>query len=207
MQFAHQTRIFMLAIAMAIPAVVHADDDGKLYGGTVNGVWAVHPQNPSLQSNSSSVDFASIARDAERYTPNQLYGGLRLGDGFALEGAQTAFGAMPGDASRRTAVATTVRPGQVPGTLSFAGVSSVPLDDTTSMVTKFGVHYWQADSSVPSLDVSRLTSPGILYGIGVEKQLAKDVRLQAQTERYKTSPDAGNVPTVNVMMLGVNVGF
>jgi hypothetical protein len=75
------------------------------------------------------------------------------------------------------------------------------------MVTKFGVHYWQADSSAPSLDVSRLTSPGILYGIGVEKQLAKDVRLQAQTERYKTSPDAGNAPTVNVMMLGVNVGF
>jgi hypothetical protein len=207
MQFADQTKIFMLALAMAIPGIVHADDDGKLYGGTVNGVWAVHPQNPSVPSNSSSVDYASIARDAERYTPNQLYGGLRLSDGFALEGAQTAFGAMPGDAARRATMATTLRPGQVPGTLSLAGVGSVPLDDTTSMVAKLGVHYWQADTSAPSLDVSRLTSPGILYGIGVEKQIAKDVRLQAQTERYRNNSDAGNVPTVNVMMLGVNVGF
>jgi hypothetical protein len=207
MQFADHTRIVMLALAMVIPVLVHADDDGKLYGGAVNGVWAVHPLNPSLQSNNSSVDSASIARDAERYTPNQLYGGLRLGDGFALEGAQTAFGAMPGDAARRATMATTGRPGQVPGTLSLAGVGSVPLDDTTAMVAKLGVHYWQADANLPSLDVSRLTSPGIVYGIGVEKQLAKDVRLQAQTERYRSNADAGNVPTVNVMMLGVNVGF
>jgi hypothetical protein len=75
------------------------------------------------------------------------------------------------------------------------------------MVAKLGVHYWQADANMPSLDVSRLTSPGILYGIGVEKQIAKDVRLQAQTERYKNNSDTGNVPNVNVMMVGVNVGF
>ena len=207
MQFADHTKILILALATLIPGLVHADDDGKLYGGAVNGVWAVHPQTPSLQSNNSSVDSASIARDAERYTPNQLYGGLRLGDGFALEGAQTAFGAMQGDAARRATMATTVRPGQVPGTLSLAGVGTVPLDDTTSMVAKLGVHYWQADANAPSLDVSRLTNPGILYGLGVEKQIAKDVRLQAQTERYKSNPDAGTAPAVNVMMLGVNVGF
>jgi hypothetical protein len=206
MHLADYATVLILTLAMAFPALCQADESGTLYGGVVNGAWGVRPQSQPLQSSGPSMESPSLGHDADRYTPSQLYGGLRLGDGLALEGAQTVFGAMPGDDARR-AIGAAVRPGQVPGTLSLAGVGSLPLNDTTSMVAKLGVHYWQADSSAPSLDVSRLASPGVVYGIGIQKQLAKDVQLQAQTERYKNSADSGNIPNVNVMMIGVNVGF
>ena len=203
---ASPVKAIMLALAIAAPALVYADDDGKLYGGMANGAWAVRLPNPTPQANGSSVESSSLGRDAERYTPSQLYGGLRLSDGFALEGSQTAFGAMVGDTARR-ATGATARPGQVPGTISVAGVSSLPLDDTTSMIGKLGVHYWQPDAGTLSIDGARLGNPGIVYGVGVKTQISKDVQLQAQTERYRNNADSANIPSVSVVMVGVNVGF
>jgi hypothetical protein len=195
----------VLVLAMAAPVLGYADD-GKLYGGVTNGIWAIRLPGTAGQTGSPSSESSLFDRDAERYTPSQLYGGVRLNQTFAVEGSQTAFGAMPGDPARRTTGAT-VRPGQVPGSLSVAGVGSVPLDDTTSMTGKLGVHYWQPDTSALSIDGGRLANPGIVYGVGVKRQISKDVHLQAQTEHYRSSAEAGNTPNVTAVMLGVNVGF
>jgi hypothetical protein len=94
----------------------------------------------------------------------------------------------------------------VPGTFSVAGVASLPLDETTSMIGKLGVHYWQLDASALSIDGARLGNPGIVYGIGVKTQISKDVQLQAQGERYRNNADPGNIPGVGVVMVGVNIG-
>lgn len=198
-------KAIVLAMAMVVPALGYADD-GKLYGGVANGVWAVRLPGPAGQASGPPVESSSLGHDAERYTPSQLYGGFRLSETLAVEGSQTAFGAMPGDPARRT-TSSTVRPGQVPGTLSVAGVGSLPLGDTTSIIGKLGVHYWQPDASTLSIDGARLGNPGMVYGIGLKTQVSKDVQLQAQTERYRNNAEPGNIPNVSVVMLGVNVGF
>jgi hypothetical protein len=88
-----------------------------------------------------------------------------------------------------------------------AGVGSLPLDETTSMIGKLGVHYWQPDASTLSINGDRLGNPGIVYGVGVKTQIFKDVQLQAQGERYRNNADPRHITSVSVLMLGVNVGF
>lgn len=198
-------KAIVLALAMAAPALGYADD-GKLYGGVANGVWALRLQGPASQASDPSVESSWLGREAERYTPSQLYGGLRLSEGLVVEGSQTTFGAMPGHPAGRT-TSSTVRPGQVQGTFSVAGVGSLPLDETTSMIGKLGVHYWQPDASTLSINGDRLGNPGIVYGVGVKTQIFKDVQLQAQGERYRNNADPRHITSVSVLMLGVNVGF
>jgi hypothetical protein len=86
-------------------------------------------------------------------------------------------------------------------------VGSLPLDEATSLIGKLGVHYWQLDASTLSIDGDRLANPGIVYGVGVKTQISKDVHLQAQGERYRNDADPRNIPSVSVVMVGVNVGF
>ena len=64
---------------------------------------------------------------------------------------------------------------------ALPGSAVLPLDDTTSMIGKLGVHYWQPDAGTLSIDGARLANPGIVYGVGVKTQISKD--------RAVTGPD------------------
>jgi hypothetical protein len=89
-----------------------------------------------------------------------------------------------------------------------AGVSSVTLSDSVTLSAKFGLHYPQRAVTGGELSVSDLAAAGKLYGMGLSYQVAENVELRAQSERYLRSPvGSPGTATVDTFLLGANVRF
>jgi len=180
------------AVVLIHPSPGRADDAG-LYGGRtlLSGVPASAPKNQvelALEPGS-----AALGADAARLEGERIFGGYRFGPGFALEGAQTRVGP------------SSLAPGN--GAISVAGVSSVPLSDSVTLLGKLGLNY-QTSASPGALSVSDVASGGRLYGVGVAVQVRDNIEVRAQTEHLGRPANAAQGPTASDSVLfGANVRF
>jgi hypothetical protein len=167
----------------------HAEDDG-FYGGRslaagVPPMGATDKAQLALQPGS-----VALGADAAHLGGERIFGGYRFGQGFALEGAHTRFGA----------------PAATQGieTLSVAGVGSLPLTDSLTLVTRFGFHH--PDASGPGNNLSS-SDAGVLYGLGLSLQLAEDVELRARSEHLVRPPGSPQSGAADTFLFGANVRF
>jgi hypothetical protein len=190
-------RLAVTLTAVVILALMNAPlshaEDGGFYGGRslVPGLLAAAPADKGqLALEPGSV---ALAAAASHLGGDRIFGGYRFGPGFAVEGARTRFGAP--------ALA------QAGETLSMAGVSSLPLTDAVTLVAKLGVHYPEASGPASNLSFSELAGAGVLYGLGLSLQLADNVELRAQSERFARPPGSPQGTTADTFLFGANVRF
>jgi len=190
-------RLRITATAIVVLAMMgisrsHAEDNG-FYGGRslIGGAPVVLLDNKAqLAQEAGSV---ALGGDTAHLDGGRIFGGYRFGSGFALEGAQTRLGA-PGPA--------------IPNeTLSVAGVSSLPLSDSVTLNAKLGLH--RPDSAAPTAGgiLSDPPGTGVLYGLGLSMQLAQNVELRAQSERFARPAGSPQGTSADTFLFGANVRF
>jgi hypothetical protein len=117
-----------------------------------------------------------------------------LAPGFALEGAQIRSGASSLGTGNETIV--------------VAGVGSLPVSDSVTLVSKVGVNYQTSAFSGGGASVSDVTSGGHVYGLGVSVQVRDNVELRAQTEHLGRPASATQGPAASdSVLVGANVRF
>jgi hypothetical protein len=194
-------RPWYLSITLAaVSAVVlihsipgRADDTG-LYGGRalLSGVPASAPKNQAELA--LEPGSAALGADAARLEGERIFGGYRFGPGFALEGAQTRLGP------------SSLAPGN--GVISVAGVSSVPLSDSVTLLGKLGLNYQTSAPPGVAASLSDVASGGRLYGVGLAVQVRDNIEVRAQTEHLGRPANAAQGPTASDSVLfGANVRF
>lgn len=202
----HQLRPWQLSITLAAisafvlahPAVSHADDAGPYAGRTLlTGAPASAPKDQAqlaLEPGSAALT-AALAADGTRLEGERMFGGYRFGPGFALEGAQTHTAPSGLGAGNQA--------------ISVAGVSSVPLSDSVTLVGKLGLNYSTSPFAGGGASISDLASGGRLYGLGLSAQLRDNVELRVQSEHLGRIPGApqGATAASDSVLLGANVRF
>ncbi len=197
----HQLEPWHLSITLsAISALVlihsaasHADDTG-LYAGRslLSGAPVSAPKDQAQLA--AEPGSAALTADGMRLEGERIFGGYRFGPGFALEGAQTRTG-PPGPAAGNQAI-------------SVAGVSSVPLSDSVTLVGKFGLHYPTSAVAGGSMSLSDLPSGSKLYGVGVSAQVRDNVELRVQSEHFGRPAGASQgTAGSDSVLFGANVRF
>jgi hypothetical protein len=170
----------------------HADDNG-FYGGRslAGGAPAVVLDDKARLALEPGA--VAMTADAAHLDGERIFGGYRFGSGFALEGAHTRFG-IPG-------------PPLAGETLSLAGVSSLPLGDSITLNAKLGLHRPEAGALASGPLSPDLTGTGVLYGLGLSLQLAQNVELRAQSERFARAPGNSQSGSADTFLFGANVRF
>jgi len=114
------------------------------------------------------------------------YGGYRITDAFAIEGAQTNFGpsvsacggdSLAGDSYRSCSGAA----------WSLSGVATLPFQSGLSLYGRLGLHYRQKGFQEEAGNYRYSDEPagfGKVYGIGLSYGLTKSITVHAESERY-----------------------
>jgi hypothetical protein len=190
-------RLRVTATAVVVLAIMgisrsHAEENG-FYGGRslIGGAPVALTDNKAqLAQEPGSV---ALGGDTGRLDGGRIFGGYRFGSGFALEGAQTHFGAPAAGIPNETR--------------SVAGVSSLPLSDSVTLNAKLGLH--RPDSPAPATGgtLSDPAGTGVLYGLGLSMQLAQNMELRAQSERFARPSGSAQGTSADVFLFGANVRF
>jgi hypothetical protein len=180
------------ALILIHPAASRADDVGGVYAG--RSLPSGLPGNAPKDQVQLALEpgSAALGGDTTRLEGERIFAGYRVAPGFAIEGAQIRNGASNLGASNDTIV--------------VAGVGSVPLSDSVTLTSKFGVAAPAFAGSGASL--SDVTAAGRVYGLGVSVQVRDNVEVRAQTEHLGRPASAGQGPTTSdSVLLGANVRF
>jgi OOP family OmpA-OmpF porin len=200
-----------LAVLLASGGVCAQDD--PWYGGIRSG-W--DPGTTSLGFRGSLPGELSIGgAGPESRSAHAQYGGYRLTDAIAIEGAQTSYD-LNGDAGCRTDAlgGDTYRP-CYGAAWSLAGVAILPFESGLSLYGRLGLHYRQKgmpdDNSPASLHNTE--DVGSVLGVGVSYELSRAVTFRAESERYTDFYNNGTGPGSNlgldtsVHSIGLSIKF
>ena len=203
-----------LAAFVAAGGSVLAQGGEQWYGGHSSGFWGL----------SESVGFRGAlpgmfnppGSNPESLNAQRQYGGYRITDAFAIEGAQTNFGpsasscggdALAGDSGRSCYGAA----------WSLSGVATLPFQSGLSLYGRLGLHYRQKGSQ-DELGNQRYsdepTGLGRVYGIGLSYGVTKSITVHADSERYSdlvgnsiSGSNAGSGLDSSVHSIGLSIKF
>jgi len=191
-----ESRQYLSIALAAIAAVVfthsgasRADDTGLYAGRTLlSGV----PASPSKDQAQLALEPGSTALggDTSRLEGERIFGGYRFGPGFALEGARTRIGPSGLGPNNEK--------------ISVAGVGSMPLTDSVTLMSKLGLSYQPSAAAGGGVSMADVTNSGRLYGVGVSVRVRDNVEVRAQTEHL--GPTQGAAASDSVLF-GANVRF
>ena len=180
------------ALALMHAAPSRADD--AVYAGRSlpSGLPAGAPKDQAQLA--LEPGSAALGAEATRLDGERIFAGYRLAPGFALEGAQIRNGGANLGTGNETIIVT--------------GVGSVPLSDSVTLKSKFGVNYQTSAFVGSGASLSDVTGAGKVYGLGVSVQVRDNVEVRAQTEHLgrPATPAQGPVASDSVL-LGANVRF
>jgi opacity protein-like surface antigen len=205
----HLKRIALAAIIAAAPAF--AQENESWYAGHSTGFWGLKEsvgfRGPFPRG------FGITAASPDGLTAQRQYGGYRLSDLLAVEGAQTSFGVR--NSSCNADPLSGDGAGSCYGaTWSVSGVATLPFESGLSIYGRFGMHFGQAGTSEDSIRRSALEDFGRVYGVGLHYGISKSVTVHAETEYYTDlagNGGAGRGPGLgldaSVHSIGLSVKF
>ncbi len=198
MNAASRQYLSMALAAVAAVVFIHSGasraDDTGLYAGRTLPSGA--PANPSKGQAQLALEpgSAALGGDTARLEGERIFGGYRFGPGFALEGARTRSGASGLGPSNET--------------ISVAGVGSLPLSDSVTLVSKLGLNYQPSGFAANGVSLADVTNGGRLYGVGVAVRIRDNVEVRAQTEHLgRTTGPAQGATASDSVLFGANVRF
>ncbi|MDH4121369.1 MAG: outer membrane beta-barrel protein [Deltaproteobacteria bacterium] len=149
--------------------------------------------SPILSVNESSASF-------------KLFGGFHLNRNFALELGLVDFGKV----GAKELIWGDTFDFEVIGTF-VSGVGSLPMDEQTDFLIKFGFINWRSDSTVSVYGVGgallktfTVSENGIapILGLGVETQLDNNISLRGELEHYAIDVKKSGAGDFIVMSVG-----
>jgi hypothetical protein len=193
---ARHLTITLAAISIFIlghPAASRADDAGAYAGRSLPSGLPAAAQKDQAQL-ALEPGSAGLAGDPSRLEGQRIFAGYRLAPGFALEGAQIRNGASSLGTSNETIV--------------VAGVGSMPLSDSVTLMSKLGVNYQTQAVAGGGASLSDVTNGGRVYGLGVSVRVRDNVEVRAQTEHLGRPGSAAQAPAAtDSVLLGANLRF
>jgi hypothetical protein len=128
---------------------------------------------------------------AESFTAQKQFGGYRLSDTFAIEGAQTSYGNGNTSCIGEPALGDAYRP-CYGSTWSVAGVAT--FESGLSLFGRLGLHYWQKNPQEEAYGMARRSADdlGSVLGVGVSYEYSKRVTLHAESDYYGEFSNGGN---------------
>jgi len=187
-----------LTTTLAAVAFIHAgascaQDTGLYAGRTLPSGVPVTPSKDQAQL-ALEPGSAALGADSARLEGERVFGGYRFGPGFALEGART-----------RTSPSVLAPSSE---TISVAGVGSVPLSDSVTLVSRLGLSYQPSTFAGNGVSLADVSSSSRLYGVGLSVRVRNNVEVHAQTEHLaRTANPALGPPASDSVLFGANVHF
>lgn len=186
-------KAIVLAALIAAGGPLFAQKEDQWYGGLSRGFWGLG-DSVGIRGSLPRV-FGLPASSPEGLTASKYYGGYRMSDSFAIEGAQTNFG-LSGSACAGDPMSGDSFRSCYGSAWSVSGVATIPFQSIgLALFGKMGMHYWQNGSQEEGAGHRFLDEVGTMYGIGLSYEFSKAVTFRAETERYLDLPGTnGNVP-------------
>jgi OmpA-like transmembrane domain len=182
--FDSSLKTLVLAALLAAGSAVLAQSGDQWYGGHSTGFWGMS-ESVGVRGALPGM-FNPPGTSPESLNAQRQYGGYRITDAFAIEGAQTNFSpsastcsgdALAGDSSRSCYGAA----------WSLSGVATLPFQSGLSLYGRLGLHYRQKGSQEEFGNHRYSDEPGGLgrvYGIGLSYGVTKSIVVHAESERY-----------------------
>ncbi len=182
--FDSSLKTLALFALLAFGPTICAQDGEQWYGGQSTGFWGLM-DSVGVRGVLPGM-FNPPGTSPETLNAQRQYGGYRITNAFAIEGAQTNFSpnasACNGDASTGEAYRSCYG-----SAWSLSGVATLPFQSGLSLRGRLGLHYRQkglqddASNHRNSEDSGGL---GAVYGIGLSYGLTKSITVHAESERY-----------------------
>jgi len=117
---------------------------------------------------------------AEAFSSQKQYGGYRVNNAFAIEGAQTSYGNNGSACVGEPAAGEAYRP-CYGSTWSLAGVATF---QGLSLYGRLGLHYWSPQEEPGTASRRGFDDFGRVMGVGLSYEYSKRVTLHAESELY-----------------------
>ena len=204
----------VLSALFAAGGVVFAQSGDQWYGGHSTGFWGLG-ESVGVRGAPPGM-FNPPGTSPDSLNAQRQYGGYRITDAFALEGAQTKFGpgvsacsgdALAGDSYRSCSGAA----------WSLSGVASLPFQSGLSLYGRLGLNYRQKgfqEEAGGHRTADEFGTFGKIYGVGLSYGLTKSITVRAESERYSelignstSSPSTGLGLNSSVHSIGLSIKF
>jgi hypothetical protein len=182
-------------IAPAVP--VPAQNDNPWYGGYSSRFWGLG-DSVGFRGSLPGV-FGLPGNSPESLSSSRYFGGYRMSDSFAIEGAQTSFG-LSGSACGGDPLTGDSFRSCYGSAWSVSGVATIPFQSIgLALYGRMGMHYWQNGAQDEGARRRALDDLGTVYGVGLSYEFSKAVTFRAESERYTDlSGNNGNGPRFGV---------
>lgn len=204
--------VAVAALAVAAGAVCAADEVVHWYNGQSTGFWGL---NNSIGFRGALPGMFGIpgSNSPEGLSAQKQYGGYRLSETFAIEGAQTSFG-LNGSACSGDPLTAEAFRSCYGAAWSLSGVATLPFESGLSFYGRLGLHYWQKGAQEETINRRSLNDLGQVLGIGFSYELSKSVTFHAESERYTdlsgrndTGPGSNLGLDASVHSIGLSIRF
>jgi len=201
--FDSSLKTLALAAFLAFGGIVFAQSGDQWYVGHSTGFWGL--------SDSVGVrgvlpgTFNPPGANPESPNAQRQFGGYRVTDAFAIEGAQTSFGPSASACGGDSFAAEGSR-SCYGAAWSLSGVATMPFRSGLSLYGRLGLHYRQKGGFQEEAGNHRYSDEpggiGKVYGIGLSYGLTKSITVHAESERY--SELIGNSPSSSSTGFGLD---
>jgi opacity protein-like surface antigen len=179
-------KTLVMSALLAAGGTVFAQSGDQWYGGQGTGFWGVGESVGVHGDGALPRMFNPPGASLDTLNAQRQYGGYRISDAFAIEGAQTKLGpsvsACGGDPlsgdSYRSCAGTT---------WSLSGVATLPFQSGLSLYGRLGLNYRQKgiqDEVAGHRNADDPGNIGTVYGVGLSYGLTKSITVHAESERY-----------------------
>jgi opacity protein-like surface antigen len=184
-------KTLVLAALLAAGGAIFAQSGDQWYSGRSTGFWGVG-DSVGVRGPLTGL-FSLPGSSADSLNAQRQFGGYRITDAFAIEGAQTNFGAsasacggdpLAGD-SYRSCSGSEWR---------LSGIATLPFQSGLSLYGRLGLNYRQKGFQDEPGGRRNLEDPGAIgkvYGVGLSYGLTKSITVHAESEYH--SELTGNI--------------
>jgi hypothetical protein len=196
--------------ACNLPSVAAPD---AWYGGALTGPWGMRHSLGLRGALPGAFGMPTGASNGAEAGAAQ-FGGYRVTDSLAIEGAQTSFGSS-GSGCEADPLGWDTRSNPCAGSAwSLSGVATLPFDSGFALFGRMGLRYVQKGGWEEAFTGRGSDDLASVYGIGMSFDLSRSVTVHAESELYADMPGstghyAGNGVGLNssVHSIGLSIKF
>ena len=176
-------KALVLSALFAAGGAAFAQSGDQWYSGRNTGFWGLG-ESVGVRGAPPGM-FNSPGSNPDSVNALRQFGGYRVTDAFAIEGAQTNFGASTsacgdspaGDSNRSCSGSA----------WSLSGVATMPFESGLSLYGRLGLNYRQKgfqDEAAGRRNSDELGNVGKVYGVGLSYGLTKSITVRAESEYH-----------------------
>lgn len=204
-------------LALCAPAFAVQAGPEDWYGGPLTGSWGTGSSLGLRGALPAAFGMTVGNGNGHAQAPDgdaAQFGGYRLTDALAIEGAQARFGAS-GAGCEADPLGWDTRANPCTGSAwSLSGIATLPFESGLAVYGRMGLRYVQKGGWEEAFGGGKMDDLASMYGIGLSYDLSRSVTLHAESEYYTPVPgSAGNQAgnglglSTNVHSIGLSIKF